>query len=122
MNKIAATLDFSNGGLKGFGALGLEQNQASESVFQVFISSAIGIISFVAIVWFVFIIVTSGISYMNAGADAKAAEAARKRITNGLIGLLITIFGIFIINLTGQIFGIKNVLNVPEMIKNLIIK
>lgn len=114
--------DSSQGNLKGFGALGLEQSQKGEVVFQTFVSSAIGLISVIAIIWFVFIIISSGIAYMNAGPDQKATEGARKKITSGLIGLLITIFGIFIINLIGQIFGLMNILNIPELIKNLTIK
>lgn len=123
MMKIAANIKlYENNGFTGFGALGLEQNQTGEAVFQTFVSSAIGLISVIAIIWFIFIIGSSGIAYMSAGADQKAAEGARKRITNGLIGLLITIFGIFIVSLVGKIFGLDNILNIPELIKNLTIK
>lgn len=114
--------DTTQGNLKGFGALGLEQSQTGEAVFQTFISSAIGLMSTIAIIWFVFIIISGGIAYMGAGSDQKATEGARKKITNGLIGLLVTFFGIFIINFVGQIFGLKNILNIPELIKNLVIK
>lgn len=120
MDKLAQApielYDKSQGSLKGFGPLGLEQGQDGTTVFQTFISSAIGVISVIAIIWFVFIIVSSGISYMSAGADQKATEAARKRITNGLIGLLITIFGIFIINIVGQIFNLDTLLNIPALL------
>ncbi len=119
INKLAEINLAPNGGYKGFGPLGLEQNQVAEDVFQNFISSAIGLISVIAIIWFIIIIVTSGISYMSAGSDQKATEAAKKRITNGLIGLLITIFGIFIINFAGQIFNIPGLLNVRSLIFNI---
>lgn len=119
MNKLAQINLAPNGGYKGFGPLGLEHGQVAEDVFQNFISSAIGLISVIAIIWFIIIIVTSGISYMSAGADQKATEAARKRITNGLIGLLITIFGIFIVNFAGQIFNIPGLLNVRTLIFNI---
>lgn len=119
INKLAQINLAPAGGYKGFGPLGLEQGQEGATVFQTFISSAIGIISIIGIIWFVFIIVSSGISYMSAGADQKATEGARKRITNGLIGLLITIFGIFIISLAGQIFNIPNILNIPDLIERI---
>jgi uncharacterized membrane protein len=122
MNKLAQINLAPAGGYKGFGALGLEQGQDGATIFQTFISSAIGLISVIAIIWFVFIIVSSGISYMGAGADQKATEAARKRISNGLIGLLLTIFGIFIINLVGQIFGIPGMLFIPGLITEITIK
>lgn len=114
--------DKSQGNLKGFGALGLEQGQDAPIIFQTFISSAIGLMSVIAIIWFIFIIVSGGIAYMGAGSDQKATEGARKRITNGLIGLLVTIFGIFMVNLIGQIFGIPGMLFIPGLITEITIK
>jgi len=125
MMKIAQIDLFSGEGYEGFGTLGLEgsvQDSQAATIFQNFISSTIGLIGIVAIIWFIIIIVTSGISYMSAGADQKATEAARKKTTNGLIGLLITIFGIFIINLIGQIFNIPSILQIPALIEKTYIK
>jgi hypothetical protein len=114
----------SAGGYKGFGTLGLETGNSNDgsTIFGGFISSMIGVISVIAIIWFVFIVISSGISYMGAGADTKAAEAARKRISTGLVGLLITIFGIFIIRFAGQIFNIPDILNIPNLINQITIK
>jgi len=103
----------------GFGPLGLEGDTPYDLTFQSFISTSIGLISIIALIWFVFIITTSGIAHMNAGADQKATEAARKRITNGLVGLLITIFGIFLLRLVGQIFNIANILDIPNLLRNI---
>jgi hypothetical protein len=108
-----------NGGFKGYGPLGLEGAAgavSSDYLLQTFISSVIGIISIVAIIWFVFVLISGGISYLSSGADKNAVEGARKKITNGLIGLLITLFGIFILNLAGQIFGIPDILNIVGML------
>lgn len=124
MSKIADIQLYDTGEFKGFGSLGLENVNSSSSaqIFQNFISSAIGLISIIAVVWFVFIIISSGISYMGAGADTKAAEGARKRISTGLVGLLITIFGIFVIRLAGQIFNIPNILQIPSLIESIYIR
>jgi hypothetical protein len=123
MNKLTQINLYDGGEYKGFGPLGLESGSANaDVVFQNFISSAIGIISLVAVIWFVFIILIGGISYMNAGPDQKTTEGARKRITNGLVGLIITIFGIFIVRLAGEIFNIPNILQVPSLLNNIQIK
>lgn len=122
INKIAQIQIAPDGGFKGFGPLGLEQGQVADNVFAIFISSAIGLIGIIAIIWFIFIVVTSGIAYMNAGSDAKATEGARKKITNGIIGLLVTIFGIFIIRLIGQIFNLPDILSVGKLIEQTRIK
>ncbi len=121
MNQIAINLA-PNGGFKGFGPLGLQgsaQATSSDLLLQTFISSIIGVISIVAIIWFVFILISGGMSYLGAGADKAAVESARKRMTNGLIGLLITLFGIFLINLVGELFGIPNILSIPAMISTI---
>lgn len=111
--------DPNTGSYKGFGPLGLENSdpRLAPNIFMTFISTSIGLISIIAIIWFVFIIITSGISYMSAGADQKVAEGSRKKITNGLIGLFITIFGIFLINLFGQILNIPSILNIPVLLE-----
>jgi hypothetical protein len=106
------------GGIKGYGPLGFETTAATgaDQVFQNFISTVIGVISIVAIVWFIFVLLTGGIAYLTAGADKGAVESARKKITNGVIGLLVTRFGIFLVNLVGELFGIPSILNIVGLI------
>lgn len=110
-----------SGGFKGFGPLGLQDPNAGDAsfIFQTFITQVIGVISIIAIIWFIFILLTGGIAYMNAGGDKGAIEGARKKIMNGIIGLLITIFGLFAVNLIGQFFGIPDILNVVGMISEI---
>lgn len=106
-------------GYRGFGPLGLEGKSAYESspVFIQFVSSAVGLISVIAIIWFVFILATGGISYMAAGSDKAAVENAKKRMSSGLIGLIITLFGLIILRLAGAIFGIPDILNINSFIQ-----
>ncbi len=117
MNYLSDTLDFSNGGYKGFGTLGLEQGQTqlASFIFADVISSTIGILSVVAIIWFVIIIITGSLSIMTSGGDKNALEAAKKKISNGIIGLVGVIIGVFVVQLIGTIFGI-NLLNIPDLI------
>jgi hypothetical protein len=118
MRNLADTSIAPNGGFRGFGPLGLVGSTGADAdyTFQLFISQIIGVISIVAIIWFIFLLLTGGISYMSAGGDKGAVEAARKKITNGIIGLVITLFGIFLVNLLGQFFGIQDILNLPGML------
>ena len=109
----------------GFGPLGLEGKSAQNDapiIFQSFISSAIGLVSIIAVIWFIFILLTGSLSLMTSGGDKATAENAKKKISNGLIGLLLTIFGIFLISLIGQVFGIKNILVIPALLETLGIK
>lgn len=110
------------GGFKGFGKLGLDSGASANTadvVFQNFISSVIGLMSIIGIIWFVFLLISGAIGYMSAGNDKASLEAAKKKIVNGLIGLFLVIFGIFILKLFGYIFGIQDILNLPSMINKI---
>lgn len=123
MMKIAQDIKLYDGtGFKGFGALGLEQGQVGVSVFQTFISSAIGLITLIAIIWFIFIFLTGAVGIITSGGDKSSNEAARKKITSGIIGLVITVFGILIVRLIGNIIGLGDVLDFGVMFDKLIIK
>lgn len=101
------------GGFKGFGRLGLENETplAASFIFSNFISSAIGLITIIGIIWFVFLFITGAISYMSAGGDKAAIESARKKIINGVVGLVIIAFGLLIIKLVGTLIGLPDILN-----------
>ena len=95
-------LSIDLGPLRGFGKLGLETDTAGSTaveVFSQFISSAIGIMTIVAVIWFVFVFITGAIAWMGAGGDKNALEAAKKRITTGIIGLAVIVIAVFVIDL-----------------------
>lgn len=114
MSNLSQKLDF--GTLRGFGKLGLEGEEPSGAlgIFSGFISSTIGLMTIIAIIWFTFVLITGAIGMMGAGGDKQAMESARKRITSGLIGLVVVIAAIFILDLVGSLFGIP-VLNFGEL-------
>lgn len=118
MMKLAEDLKLYEGdGFMGFGKLGLETDQATNAdvIFTQFISTAVGIIGLIAIIWFIFILTMGGIGLITSGGDKTATETAKKKITNGLIGLVVTLLGIFVIKFAGYILGIENLLNFPMM-------
>ena len=108
--------------LEGEGPLGLEGKLSSEGIliFQKIISSAIGVITIIATIWFIVQFITGAVGIISSGGDKAKYEEARSKITNGLIGLVVTIAGIFIIDLFGNLIGI-DVLNIVDSILNLII-
>ena len=114
MNKLAADFELFPGGFKGIGPLGNPTGTGVDT-FTKFISSAIGLMTIIAIIWFIFTLITGAIATMSAGSDKAALESARKKITNGLVGLVITIAAIFLIDLIGGLIGIPNILNLSEL-------
>ena len=113
MKKYLTDIELAPDGLKGFGPLGLEGESTfnAGTIFNKVLSTAIGVISVIGIIWFTFILITGGIAIMTAGGDKQAVENARKRITNGLVGLTVVVIGIFLIRLIGMLLGIEDILN-----------
>lgn len=109
-------------GYTGFGPLGLEQGQQATSVFVQFINSALGLISLIAIIWFMFIVITGALGIMTSGGDKAANENAKKKISSGLIGLIITIIGMLVIRLIGTIMGIPDILEFGVLFERLLIQ
>jgi hypothetical protein len=111
MNNLAQ-LQF--GDLTGFGPLGTGQGEGSVSTFTKFVSSTIGLMTLIAFIWFVFLFVTGAIGMMSAGSDKASLENARKRIVNGIIGVVVVIGAVSIISLIGFLLGI-DILNLPKL-------
>lgn len=104
---------------KGFGPLGLEQGQDAPTVFTNFISSIIGLLTIIAIIWFVFLLIMGAIGIISSGGDKTALETSRKRITTGLIGFIVVIAAIFIIDLIGNLIGIPSILDLPALLERI---
>jgi len=104
--------------LQGFGPIGLETRRPDEAatLFGEFISTIIGLMTVIAFIWFVILLIIGAYGIMSSGGDKAAMETARKRLTSGVIGLVIVIAAIFIARLTADILGLNNILDVGEAI------
>ncbi|HUC94594.1 MAG TPA: hypothetical protein VMR19_01125 [Candidatus Saccharimonadales bacterium] len=85
------------------------------SVFSGFISDVIGVMTIVAIIWAVFSLITGAIGIISSGGDKQALENARKKITTGIIGLIIVIIALLIIELIGYFLGVGDLLNITNL-------
>lgn len=123
MNKLADIELYNEpGGFTGFGTYGLADTLKASSygtLFNMFISSAIGVITVVAFVWFIFILITGSIAIITSAGDKQAMENAKKKISSGLIGLVVLIASLFIVSLVGQFLGIDSILNPGDIIKDI---
>jgi hypothetical protein len=105
--------------LKGIGPLGLEEGQDAVTIFTKFISSAIGLMTVIAIIWFVFVLIMGAIGIISSGGDKASLETARKRITTGIVGLVVVIAAIFIIDLIGRLIGLPDILDLPALFEKI---
>jgi uncharacterized membrane protein len=121
MNLLAQDINIApSGGFKGFGPLGNVSGEgAGISTFTGFVSSAIGLMTIIAFVWFVFVFITGAIGIMTAGSDKQALENARKKIINGIVGVVVVIAAVSVISLIGNIFNIP-FLNLPSLFNQIV--
>lgn len=121
MRNFLAQVDLApKGGFKGIGPLGLEEKEATDAlgVFTQFISAAIGLMTIIAIIWFIFVLISGAIAIISAGGDKATLESSRKRITSAIVGLVVVVAGIFIIDLIGTLIGIE-ILDIKALVEKL---
>jgi magnesium-transporting ATPase (P-type) len=108
MNKLLAISLAPNGnGFTGIGTSPLANPGGnSVSIFSNFLSTIVGVMTIVAVIWAVFTIITGAIAIIGSGGDKQALESARGTITSALIGVFI-LFAVFaIIQLINTFFGL----------------
>ena len=117
-NLIADLTIAPNNGFTGLGTspLGNPNGTNGITIFTNFISKIIGIMTIVAIIWFVFTFITGAIGIITSGGDKNALESAKKKITAGLTGLVIVIIAVFILDLVGYLLGFSgSILDIPKL-------
>ena len=93
---------------EGIGPLGLEGMDTTEapSVFNTFLSATIGLLTVIAGIYFIFLFMMGAIGILTSGGDKAGLEVAKKRLTTGILGLVVVISAVFVINLIGYLLGL----------------
>ncbi len=89
-----------------------------KETFANILSQIIGVMTAIAALWFIFTLFTGAISWISAGSDKQALDNAKKKITNGIIGLFIVIAAYALIGIIGYFLGI-DILNVVDLLNKL---
>lgn len=95
---------------------GVQVNNSTTQLENI-ISSIIGFLSVVAVIFFVIQIILAGYGFISASGDEKKVEAARKKLTDSILGLTIIVvafgLGALLTNILGfgKIFDLNSVIN-----------
>ncbi len=73
------------------------------------VSSAIPIIMFFAGVSLLVMAIMSGFNLITSAGDPQKAKAAKSRLTNAVLGLVVVIFAYWIVQLFGVVFSINQI-------------
>lgn len=123
MSKLLAQINlYPQGGFQGIGPLGLQGSNAYNSVplFNKVISTTIGVMTVIGIIWFLVMFIGGAISIIGSGGDKGKLEQARSRMFSAVIGLIILVTALFIVDILGNILGINilgSIGNIPSLIK-----
>lgn len=85
-------------------AIGLNQNLNNlGDIISAVIPYLFGAAGFLLLLYLIW----GGFSYMLSGGDPKAAESAKQKITNALVGFVIIFVAYWLVQLLGMMFGIS---------------
>lgn len=96
----------SLGTIGGDGLGPFATNPDAHSAISRIISSIIGVMTIAAGVWFLLQFSVGGFNWINAGGDKAKLQAARDKLTNAFVGLLVVVAGWAILALAGTFFGV----------------
>lgn len=108
MPKIAIDL-FEGEGLTGLEGGKLSDTTDPAGLFNKFLSGTIGIVTIVAFIWFVFLVISGALGIMFSAGDKNAVATGAKKITNGLIGIVVIILALVIIRIISTLLGFDTV-------------
>ncbi|KKR11259.1 MAG: hypothetical protein UT39_C0009G0019 [Candidatus Woesebacteria bacterium GW2011_GWA1_39_21] len=106
------------GTINGIGVYGNPGN-SWDILFSGVLSKAIGLLTIVAGVYFIFLLISGGIAWMSSGGDKAKLANARSTMFSGAIGLTIVVAALFIAQIFGGIIDLPNILNPAAILRSL---
>jgi hypothetical protein len=117
--KLLTQVQHNVGGpLEGIGPYGTGGSTSPSRLTQV-LTVAVGILTLIAGIWFIFLLISGGIEWMASGGDKGKLATARTRMFNGAVGLAIVVAALFIAEIFGGLVGLPDILNPGGIIENL---
>lgn len=106
------------GTINGIGAYG-NPGAGWDTLFSGIISKAIGLLTIVAGVYFIFLLISGGISWMSSGGDKAKLANARSTMFSGAIGLTIVVAALFLAEIFGGLINLPNILDPAAVLRSL---
>lgn len=104
---------FAENAISGLGIQPISR-EGSVSQLESIISSIIGFITIIAFIFFVFQVIFAGYSFISAQGDEKKLEAARSKLTNGILGLTLVVIAFGFTAFLARILGLGDVFNLQQ--------
>lgn len=97
---------------------GIKPSADSSSQLEKIISTIIGALTIIAFIFFAFQIIFAGYSFLSSQGDAAKLKAARERLTNGILGIVIVVIAFGITAFLGKLLGLEYIFNLGDFINS----
>jgi hypothetical protein len=94
---------------------GVDPGTNGTDALEKVIGQVIGILTIVAVLYFVFQMILAGYALISSNGDEKKMVDARHRLTEGILGLTIVVIAVGLGSLLATLAGIPNVLDLNNM-------
>jgi len=106
------------GGFTLPGILGQAPAADAPGTLSSVISTALGVITIIAFIWFIIQFFIAAVQIIGSGGDKAALAGARSKLSVSVIGIVVVISAIFLVEIVGTILGI-DILDLPGLIDGL---
>jgi hypothetical protein len=114
-NKLLADVTYK---ISGAGIVPTSNEDATTKI-ETYISNIIGILTIVAVIFFIIQIIFAGYGFLSSEGDEKKMETNRARLTNGVMGIFIIVVAVGIGSLIAKLTGLENPLDINLMFTNM---
>lgn len=94
-------------------------NVEATTMFEKLISQIIGVLTLVAVIFFIIQIIFAGYGFLSSQGDEKKMETNRAKLTNGVLGFFIVVVAVGIGTLISKLLGLNNPLDINQMFINM---
>lgn len=109
--KSAHAAPINVGDIKGIGPFGFEKTDVSKTEtstqFSSILSTIVTVLTVVGGLAFVIFFTMGGLKWLTAGGDKTKVEEAKTQMTQGVIGLVAMVAGLFVVGIVGGVLGIN---------------
>ena len=116
--KLRLLADSNPGPITGPGIDPNKYGNATLSLEKI-VSQVIGILTIVAFVYFSIQIILAGYAFVTSEGDEKKIETSRKRLTEGVLGIVVIIVALGLAALIGSLAGFGNVFDLNTILTNM---
>ncbi len=94
-------------------------DSSSVTTIETMISSALSLLTLIAVIYFAFQIIFAGYSFLNSKGDPKLVQIAKDKIVNSILGLVIVIIAFGATALISNILGLGNIFDLNAVINRI---